>query len=265
MVCHHPIKQIKNLIYYSPGLGAATVTNYSAVSTQGNNNVGATQEKVPTSDKPSQQWLVLPVKFTIHPTLPPLCLHVFVIMGKPLFLMLYGKSARLPVTATYDMLLDDTNKGSSVAPPNVYAKALFGIFFTMAPPAHRPLPPAVCFRQIPVSKVELVLRSCLLKKCSSFIITEYSRNANKNRTCRVLGANHRRYGGVRTHKSYLMYCYCLTIQFCGVTSLLCEKYKHARNMPIRPIIRKTRPNWPVNRHQIIPPNHNPGINAKPIA
>ena len=173
MVCHHPIKQIKNLIYYSPGLGAATVTNYSAVSTQGNNNVGATQEKVPTSDKPSQQWFVLPVKFTIHPTLPPLCLHVFVIMGKPLFLMLYGKSARLPVTATYDMLLDDTNKSSSVASPNVYAKALFGIFFMMAPPAHQPLPPTVCFRQIPVSKVELVLRSCLLKKCSSFIITEY--------------------------------------------------------------------------------------------
>ena len=171
--CHHPINQIKNLIYYSPGLGAATVTNYSAVSTQGNNNVGATQEKVPTSDKPSQQWLVLPVKFTIHPTLPPLCLHVFVIMGKPLFLMLYSKSARLPVTATYDILLDDTNKGSSVASPNVYAKALFGIFFTMAPPAHQPLPPTVCFRQIPVSKVDPVLRSCLLKKYPSFIITEY--------------------------------------------------------------------------------------------
>ena len=45
-------RQIKNehLIYRSPGLGAATVTNDSAVSTQGNNNVGVTQGNVPTSD-----------------------------------------------------------------------------------------------------------------------------------------------------------------------------------------------------------------------
>ena len=84
MVCHHPINQIKDLIYYSPGLGAATVTNYSAISTQGNDNVGATQEKVPTSDKPSQQWFVLSVKVTIHPTLRPSRLHAHVVMGKPL-------------------------------------------------------------------------------------------------------------------------------------------------------------------------------------
>lgn len=45
-------RQIKNehLIYRSPGLGAATAANNSAVSTQGNNNVGVTQENVPTSD-----------------------------------------------------------------------------------------------------------------------------------------------------------------------------------------------------------------------
>ncbi len=40
----------EHLIYRSPGLGAATAANNSAVSTQGNNNVGVTQENVPTSD-----------------------------------------------------------------------------------------------------------------------------------------------------------------------------------------------------------------------
>ena len=83
MVCHHPINQIKNLIYYSPGLGAATVTNYSAVSTQGNNNVGATQEKVPTSDKPSQQWPVQTERETTLPTLHLLRLHARVVTGRP--------------------------------------------------------------------------------------------------------------------------------------------------------------------------------------
>ena len=121
------------------------------------------------TDKTSWQWFLLSAKVTILPTLPPLCLRLLVIMGKPLFLMLYGRPARLPVTATYDMLLDNTNKSSSVALPNVYAKALFGIFFTMAPPAHRPLPLMACFRQIPAVKVVLVLWSCKLKKMFPYI------------------------------------------------------------------------------------------------
>lgn len=40
-------------IYCSPGLGAATVSNNNAVSTQGNKNDGVTQGSFPTSDKPS--------------------------------------------------------------------------------------------------------------------------------------------------------------------------------------------------------------------
>lgn len=45
-------REIKNehLIYRSPGLDAATVSNDGAVSTQGNSNVGVTQGSFPTSD-----------------------------------------------------------------------------------------------------------------------------------------------------------------------------------------------------------------------
>ena len=85
MICHHPINQIKDLVYCRTAIDPATTPRGSLVSVLTNDKDGVGQETLPTSDKPNQQWFVLPAKFTIHPALPPSCLHLLVMVGKPLF------------------------------------------------------------------------------------------------------------------------------------------------------------------------------------
>ena len=75
----------ENTAYCRTAIDPATTPRGSLVSVLTNNKAGVGQETLPTSGKPSQQWFVLPVKFTIHPALPPSCLHFLVMMGKPLF------------------------------------------------------------------------------------------------------------------------------------------------------------------------------------